>query len=64
MCSSDLEAPGIGPTRLKRLFQHYPDLKALKAATVEELAALPGFTRAAAQSLKEWLAGEGVSSKQ
>ena len=57
LASSLSEAPGIGPTRLKRLFQHYPDLTALKAATVEELAALPGFTRAAAQSLKEWLAG-------
>jgi excinuclease ABC subunit C len=58
LASSLSEAPGIGPTRLKRLFQHYPDLTALKAATVEELAALPGFTRAAAQGLKEWLEGE------
>ncbi len=64
LASSLSEAPGIGPARLKRLFQHYPDLTALKAATVEELAALPGFTRAAAQGLKEWLEGEGVSSKQ
>lgn len=50
------QVPGIGPVRRKRLFQHYPNLEALKGATAEELAAIPGFTRKAAQSLKEWIA--------
>jgi excinuclease ABC subunit C len=51
--------PGIGPVRRRRLLQHFPNIEALKAATVEELAALPGFNRKVAESLKEWLAGAG-----
>jgi excinuclease ABC subunit C len=50
-------APGIGPVRRRRLFQYYADLEALKAATVEELAAIPGFNQKVAEKLKEWLAG-------
>jgi excinuclease ABC subunit C len=49
------EIPGIGPVRRRRLLQHYPDLEALKQASVEDLAAIPGFTRKAARKLKEWL---------
>ncbi|MBI4642346.1 MAG: excinuclease ABC subunit C [Deltaproteobacteria bacterium] len=52
------EIPGIGPVRRQRLFQHYPDLEALKQASVEDLAAIPGFTRKAAAELQEWLAGD------
>jgi excinuclease ABC subunit C len=52
-------APGIGPVRRERLFQQYQDLDALKQASVEELAAIPGFTRKVAEGLKEWLAGGG-----
>jgi excinuclease ABC subunit C len=47
--------PGIGPKRRQRLFEKYPDLEALKQASVEELAAMPGFTRKAAAELKERL---------
>jgi excinuclease ABC subunit C len=47
--------PGIGPVRRKRLLQHFPNIEALKAATVEELSALPGFNRQAAEKLKEGL---------
>jgi len=47
--------PGIGPKRRQRLFEKYPDLEAIKQANVEELAALPGFTRRAAAELKERL---------
>ncbi len=48
--------PGIGPVRRQRLLQHFPNLDALKEATVEELAAIPGFNRKVAESLREWLA--------
>ena len=59
MLNSSLnEIPGIGPVRRQRLFQNYPDLEALKQASVEDLAAIPGFTRNAAAELKKWLAGE------
>jgi len=46
--------PGIGPVRRQRLLQHFPNIEALKAATVEEVAAIPGFNRKAAESLKSW----------
>ncbi|MEW6660014.1 MAG: excinuclease ABC subunit UvrC [Thermodesulfobacteriota bacterium] len=52
------EIPGIGPVRRQRLLQHYPDLEAIKQASVEDLAAIPGFTRQAAVKLKEWLTEE------
>jgi excinuclease ABC subunit C len=53
------QVPGIGPVRRQQLLQHFGNLDALKNAKVEELAALPGFNRKAAASLKEWLAGAG-----
>lgn len=49
------QIPGIGPVRLKRLLQHYPNLEAIKAATVEELGGLQGFNRQAAEALMERL---------
>jgi excinuclease ABC subunit C len=49
--------PGIGPVRRKRLLQHFPNIEAVKAATVEEVAGLPGFNRQVAEKLKEGLAG-------
>lgn len=52
------EIPGIGPVRRKRLFQHFPDLEAIKKASVADLADIPGFTRQAAAELKERLAEE------
>lgn len=51
--------PGIGPVRRKRLLQHFPNMEALKAATVEELVAVPGFNQRTAEKLKESLGGEG-----
>jgi len=55
MLASTLDqAPGIGPVRKRRLLEHFPNLEAVKAATVEELAALPGFNHKVAESLKDW----------
>ena len=50
--------PGIGPVRRKRLLQHFPNIEALKEATLDELAGLPGFNRQVAEKLREGLAGE------
>ena len=47
-------APGIGPVRRKRLLQHFPNLEALKQASIEELLAIRGFNQKAAERLKEW----------
>ncbi len=52
--------PGIGPVRRKRLLQHFPNIEALKEATVDELAAIPGFNRQTVEKLKEGLAGGGT----
>jgi len=55
--ASTLEtAPGIGPKRRQALLKAFEgDVAAIKAAAVEELAAVPGMTLAAAQALKEHL---------
>ena len=53
------QVPGIGPVRRKRLLQHFPNIEALKAANVEEIAALPGFNSKVAQALRDWLAEVG-----
>ncbi|HZE20782.1 MAG TPA: helix-hairpin-helix domain-containing protein, partial [Desulfobaccales bacterium] len=60
MLASALEqVPGIGPVRRRRLLEHFPDLEAIKAASVEELASLQGFNQKVAAGLKERLtAGE------
>ncbi len=47
--------PGIGPKRRQRLFHKYQDVESIKQASVEDLAAIPGFTRQAAKELKERL---------
>ncbi|MCL4500425.1 MAG: excinuclease ABC subunit UvrC, partial [Deltaproteobacteria bacterium] len=56
--------PGIGKVRRRRLLQRFPNIAALKAATVEELAGIPGFNQKVAEQLKEGLAagGEGVGA--
>ncbi|HHH42080.1 MAG TPA: excinuclease ABC subunit UvrC [Chloroflexi bacterium] len=51
------EIPGVGPVRRRRLLQHFGSLEALRAASVEEIAALPGIPRAVAEAIKEHLVG-------
>ena len=46
------DVPGVGPTRKKALLRRFGSLKAMRAASVEELAAVPGMTRTAATALK------------
>ncbi|MCD8083552.1 MAG: excinuclease ABC subunit UvrC [Clostridiales bacterium] len=45
------DIPGIGDTRRKALMKHMKTLEAVKAASVEELAAVPGMNRSAAESV-------------
>lgn len=52
------QAPGIGKTRRTRLLKHFGSLRRIRRATVEELAAVPGMTRPAAESLAEFLRDE------
>lgn len=46
------EVPGIGPRRRSALLKQFGSIEAICAATVEELAAVPGMTRKAAEQLK------------
>jgi len=54
-----LKIPGIGPARVKALLAQFKTLKAIKAASVEELAAAPGMSRATARWVREWFDGDG-----
>jgi len=49
------DAPGIGPARRKALLKHFGSVEAIRQASMEELAAVPGMNLAAAQSLRESL---------
>ena len=52
------KAPGVGQKRAAALLKHFKTMKAIRAATEEELAAAPGMTRAAAKSLRSFLDSE------
>ncbi|GAW29782.1 excinuclease ABC subunit C [Carboxydocella sp. ULO1] len=49
------EVPGIGSKRKQALYKHFGSLAKIRAATVEELAAVPGMNQQVAQALWEWL---------
>jgi excinuclease ABC subunit C len=46
------DVPGIGPKRRSALLKYFGSLDAIRAASVDELAAVPGMTRKAAEQLK------------
>jgi excinuclease ABC subunit C len=50
------EIPGIGPKRKKALLTHFGSVKAISAASLDELSALDGMTRDAAEKVKEYIA--------
>lgn len=55
--TSELDAvPGIGPQRRKALLRHFKSLANIRAAQLEEIRALPGFSLELAQRLKQYLA--------
>lgn len=47
--------PGIGPARRKTLLKHFGSIEAIRAATVEEIAALPGIPGDVAEAVKAHL---------
>lgn len=58
------DIPGIGAVRRRALMKHYQSLDALKAATEEEIAALPEFNRRAARQVYEFFHGKGAGTEQ
>lgn len=53
------EVPGVGPTRRRALLRHFGSLSALRAASLEQLRAMPGLPAAVAQALFTRLQGTG-----
>jgi excinuclease ABC subunit C len=49
------EVPGLGQARQRLLLRHFGSLKRLRAATVDEIASLPGFGPKTAQTVHEAL---------
>jgi excinuclease ABC subunit C len=49
------EIPGIGPKRKQALMKHYGSVRAISAASIDELAALNGMNRDAAEKVKEYI---------
>jgi NAD-dependent DNA ligase len=49
------EIPGIGPKRKKTLLQHFGSLSALKQASVEQIAEVPGMGREASENVHQFL---------
>ncbi|RAQ96304.1 excinuclease ABC subunit UvrC [Thermogemmatispora tikiterensis] len=49
------DIPGIGPRRKQALLKHFGSVQAIREASVEELAAVEGMTRAAAEKVKEYI---------
>ncbi len=49
------EIPGIGPKRKQALMKHYGSVRAISAASIDDLAALNGMSRDAAEKVKEYI---------
>jgi excinuclease ABC subunit C len=49
------EIPGIGPKRKQALMKHFGSIRAISAASIDELATLDGMTRDAAEKVKEYI---------
>lgn len=49
------EIPGIGPKRKQALMKHYGSVRAISAASIDDLASLNGMTRDAAERVKEYI---------
>jgi len=50
------DVPGIGSKRKKELLRHFGSLKAIKAANVDDLAAVSGMSRKAAEAVAQFFA--------
>ena len=54
--SSALDAvPGIGPKRKRELLRKFGSVARIREASLDDIAATPGFTRALAEKVREYL---------
>ncbi len=56
------DVPGLGEVRRKTLMKHFGSLRKLRAASVEEIAQVPGIGPRTAASIKEAVAANGQSA--
>ena len=56
-----LRVPGIGPSKRRLLLQTFGSVQGVRSATVEQIAALPGFSAERAQRLLDELAARDPS---
>jgi excinuclease ABC subunit C len=65
MVASELDGvPGLGPARRAALLKHFGSLRKIKAAGVDEIAALPGFGPRTAAAVLAALTGERANGEQ
>ncbi|UAL31634.1 excinuclease ABC subunit UvrC [Nocardioides rotundus] len=57
------DVPGLGEVRRKTLIRHFGSLRKLRAATVEEIAQVPGIGPRTAAAIKEAVADQATSGK-
>ncbi len=57
------DVPGLGEVRRKTLVKHFGSLRKLRAATLEELAVVPGIGPRTAAAIKDAVATEGPAGK-
>src|SRR6185295_10090781 len=50
------QIPGIGATRRQRLLKHFGSVRAIRQATVEDLAKAPGMNKKAAEQVAKYFA--------
>ena len=53
------DVPGLGEVRRKTLLKHFGSLRKLRAATVEEIAEVPGIGARTAAAIKDAVAADG-----
>ncbi|ASU79359.1 excinuclease ABC subunit UvrC [Actinopolyspora erythraea] len=60
MTDSELDSvPGLGQVKKKALLKHFGSLRKIRAATIEEISAVPGFGRRTAEAVHGALSGGG-----
>lgn len=57
------EIPGIGPTRRRALLRHFGSLTALRAASRDDLQAMPGLPKAVAEAIYLWGSAGAVADR-
>lgn len=58
------DIPGVGPTRRRAVLRHFGSLTALKAASREQLLAMPGLPKAVAEAIYLWLCPAGADDSR